>query len=687
MQEGQDVLASLLQSSTRTWQLTDGRGAVSRGTASGAATRRDHALLAVPDAGPRPGLPAVALLRFDDRVVAGGAPAVELTPAFVLSARRDAGPTLTVRAEALPLLESFHDWPWPAWRFRGEGWLLERTYRLIEGHAALIATWRLLEGGPLKLHVAPLMVARALAGLQAETPEFRGAVGGVPGRVKAATVEGYTPLTLWHNGGFMPARAWHRGLAYPVEATDALAPDAAGAIPAEDAFLPGWVQYTLDGSHPALNIVVSPDEALFRTLAGAQRLGTPPARSLADCIAALDVNATDLRTTWQTVALSGASNTARQAATAHAARRSPDAAEVVPAEFDVADPELVSLLATRVHDALYERADRTAVITDATRATEYGPDALRAAASLVTLRSFGAARDIARGYLAYIDEGLAPESFDAQGMPIYESPETSLWLVHVIDLLARRDAESEATQSFLRDGGYRALEGVLQHLRAGSRHGVGCDRDGFLWAGEGPAARCRADLNALWYHVLVAMSQLAKQASRRENSAFYMAWARELQRAYVDRFWDAEAGCLFPEFAAAGPVRGVTPSQLYAVSLPPLLLPPELASRLVDTVTRELWEPRGLRPQPGDAAPDPGWLGVWAAATMRASGRSEAAEKRVREALTHAAGLLLGRTHAAPATGDDAMRELTSRGAADLLRAWIEEVEHRGATLEQPRLV
>ncbi|MCE9627781.1 MAG: glycogen debranching enzyme N-terminal domain-containing protein, partial [Candidatus Eisenbacteria bacterium] len=107
MQEGQDVLASLLQCSTRTWQLTDGRGAIARGTASGAATRRDHALLSVPDAGPRAGLPAVSLLRFDDRLVAPGAPAIELTPSFVLSARRDAAPTLNVRASMLPLLESF----------------------------------------------------------------------------------------------------------------------------------------------------------------------------------------------------------------------------------------------------------------------------------------------------------------------------------------------------------------------------------------------------------------------------------------------------------------------------------------------------------------------------------------------------------------------------------------------------
>jgi hypothetical protein len=676
MQDGQDVLAALLRASARTWRLSDGRGALARGTASGAATRRAHALLAAPQVGPRAERPAVALLRFDDRVTPPGAPPVELTPAFVLAARREGPPQLTVRATGLGLIESFDEQPWPRWRFRGEGWLIEREYRLVEGHAALLASWRLIDGGPVRLHVAPLMVARSLEGLQCETPEFRGAVTGIPGRVRCVTVEGYAPLTLWHNGAFMPARAWHRGLAYPYDdGGDVLDPDAGAATASEDAFLPGWVQMPLAAPGAVLHVVASPEDSLFRALASEQRLGTPPARTLAGCLAALDLSLDDRRGQWQIAALYGATRTAHQAATAHAARRASaeaaatghkpeDPPAIEPA--DVANAAFVASLSARMLDSIHERADRTSVLTDPVRHEEHGPDALRVAAGLVTVRAFAQARDIARGYLAYIDEGLAPECFDEQGFPRYESPEPSLWLVHVVDLLARRDADSEATQSFLRDGAYRMLEGVLQHLRAGSRHGVRCDRDGFLWAGEGLAARSRADLNALWYHALVAMSQLAKQAGRRENAAFYMAWARELQRAYVDRFWDDTSGCLFPEYAHTGPLRGITPSQLYAVSLPPMLLPSELGTRLVETVTRELWTPRGLRPRPDDdGLPEPAWLGTWASASLRAHHRDAATEARVRAALE---------TYAAIGEGDAA--ELSARGAADLLRAWIEEVDH-----------
>jgi hypothetical protein len=690
MEPGQDVLASLLRASTRTWWLSDGRGAIARGTASGAATRRGHVLLAAPGTGPRAEWPAVALLRFDDRATPEGGGPCELTPAFVRPARGEASPGLLARGYSSSLLESFAELPWPRWRFRGEGWRLEREFRLIGGHPALLATWRLLAGGPVRLDVAPLLVARSLEGLERETPEFRGATTGIPGRIRCVTVEGCAPLTLWHGGAFMPARAWHRGLAYPAERSlEPLDPDLGEDTPAEDAFLPGWVQLVLAEPGAALHIVASPEDQLFRALAAEQRLGTPPARTLADCMATLDLAEGERRSRWQDAASAGAQVTVRQAAAALAARSAREAGaappepEVEPATaLATADRLLVARLAARLHDSLLERADRTSVLTHPEHAEERGPDALRVAAAFVSLREFGVARDIARGYLAYLDEGLAPEGFGADGSPRYGSPESSLWLVHVVDLLARRD-DSEETRQWLGDGAYASLEGVLQALRAGTRYGVHCDRDGFLWAGEGDAARARADLNALWYHALAAMSQLARRARRREHAAFYVAWARELQRAFAEAFWDEEAGALH---GALGPgeerLRQLDPSQLLAVALPPMLLPPAHATRLLDTVARELFAPTGLRPRPGDGAADPDALGTWAAATRRAHDRDAASAARVRAAIERWAGDTLPRRRdpvgAPPPWLADAA-ELSVAGAADLLRAVIEELEYRPA--------
>ena len=203
----------------------------------------------------------------------------------------------------------------------------------------------------------------------------------------------------------------------------------------------------------------------------------------------------------------------------------------------------------------------------------------------------------------------------------------------------------------------------MQHLRAGSRHGVRCDRDGLLWAGEGDAARARAGVNALWFHGLVGMAQLGKLLGRRENAAFYLAWAHELQRCFLARFWDEGAGALFESLGPAGPTRGVSPSQLLAVSLPPALLPPERAARLLATVERELLAPGGLRARPDESETDAAWLGPLASAVARARGRDGATMARLSERIARAA--------LAP--------PLDTLTASELLRAWVEEAE-RGET-------
>src|SRR5437660_459470 len=105
--------------------------------------------------------------------------------------------------------------------------------------AQSVGTWQLSDGRRA-LARGTRSGAPSLGGLQAETPEFRGAVTGIPGRVRCLTVEGYAPLTLWHGGAFMPARAWQRGVAYPLDGgCDPLDPDAGAMLAGEDAFLPG----------------------------------------------------------------------------------------------------------------------------------------------------------------------------------------------------------------------------------------------------------------------------------------------------------------------------------------------------------------------------------------------------------------------------------------------------------------
>lgn len=646
MDRGRDVHSGA-PAPANEWLLMDGRGGFAAGPPSGIPERPDHVWLAA--AGSHGRLTAL-LLRCDERVTAGGA-TFDLAGSFVASD----GVVLRSRAAqtALEHLEAFRCDPWPAWRYRVGDVVIERAIRVIEGHPAVTISWRLLEGGAAKLAIAPLLVARDPRALQQESAEFRGAAQGIPGRVRCETLPGRPGLTFWHNGAFLPAKTWQRGLAYPADADDDAPGEPPPAVLVEAAFVPGVVHGTLTPA-AGLHLVASTEEQLFRTLAAEERLGTPPARTLAECVGALDAERGAGRAARRARWLARAGETAREAAAAHAKR---DAAETSPTLALEPGDAWVAPLAERVIAALVPRGGRVGALVDSRGRPERGDDALRAVPALVALRQPGLALEIVTGALDYLDEGLAPERFDLDdGTPHYGDPAPSLWLVHAIELLVRRMGD----QTFLHERAWPAIDGLLHHLRSGSRHGVHCDRDGILWAGEGAASAARADVNALWYHALVAAAQMARQAGHRENAAFSLAWAHELQQVYAARFRDERTGGLFVALTEAGPVRGAEPSQLLAASLAPALLGPDDALRLLASIDAEF--------RVGEDAATRPWLGVWIAATMRAGARGDDARRRVRERLE-----ALERAGGAERLAADADGAIA---AAELLRAWIEDVEH-----------
>lgn len=649
MSDGQDVLDALRAAHARHFHLHDGLGGHAAGTAAGAPAMRAQVLLALPGASG----PHARVLRFDDRLSRGSA-AQELSAGYLIS--RSGG--LAPRPGAVAKLEHFESGPIATWRWRLDDIVLERRVRLLDGHMALLASWRLLAGIDARLTVAPLLVSRALHALQREDASFRGAAQGIPGRVRLETAEGDAPLTLWHNGVFVPARTWHRGIAYPLESASEDGDPALAALASEDAFVPGWVQAELPGEGAALHLVISPEEHLFRTLAAEERLGTPPARTLDACLAAIDEAAAQKREGWRRFAMAGAEFTARQAAVAHGGPSEARARDTQPM-LSPADP-WAPALATRLHAALTRRQGRLTLAAEA-GGIELGAPTLRAACAFVSLRAFETARAIARGYLEYLDEGLAPEAFLPGGEPRHGDPESSLWLIHLCELLARRDAEG--SEAFIRETAWPALEGVMHHLRSGARAGVRCDRDGLLWCGEEGAAHARADLNALWYHALVALAQLAKRTGHREHAAFSLAWAHELQRRFVEVFWDERVGGLAISMGPAGLTRGVSPGALWAAALPPALLGPERARVLLATLERELGTPSGFRTRPDEGAPDAAWLGAWAAAHLRAHGRDAASAARVRARFARLAATL-------------DVPSLPAVTAGSLLVAWLEDVSH-----------
>lgn len=677
---GQDVLARLPRALACEWLVTNGLGGSASGTAAGAITRGSHALLAAL----RDGIAHAALLKLDERV------------------RNDEGtfdlacvvqPNGTAKPAGHRLLESFTVDPWPTWRYRAGATVLEKTLMMVWEHDAVVVSYRLVEGPSARVTASPVLVARPLTagGAHPEAPDHAAdapTMQAIPGRVRVQLAPDAPLLTLWHNGAFLPGRAWttlrHLDRDYD-----------------ERAHLPGYIEGAI-APGAAVHVVASIESELFRALAREARLGLVPPHTLAECVAALESDERERLGSWGDAARRGALETAREAATA---RHAP------PPEAGAATVGTAAL--ARAFDVgLVRRAGRLTLLDRLPHATERGADVLRGVLALLALRSFDAARDVLRGQLEYVSEGRAPERFEPDGTPVYGDPEPALWLVIAGERYVRRRGDVEFARTML----YPALEELMRHCRAGAPGGLRVDGDGLLMTLEPPdpelvalydeeQARAatrrrvrrrpleppamrvvkRADLNALWYHANLAMSQLARVSGRRENAAFYLAWAHEHQQRFHERFWDESHGCLYLAIEDDAPVVGLAPSQLWAASLAPVLLRRDLAQTLLETMDGTLGTPFGLRPAPGAELAQVAWLGPLAAALLRAHDRDAAIVTRVRERFDAivewlgAEGLGVLPETFAVTEGDTppASRGAASpAAAASLLRAWIEDLDH-----------
>ncbi len=656
MRTGQEVHPNLVAPDVREWVVVDGIGGSAHGLVPGAPLRRGHAWLHA--SGPL-GEPVTALLGLEERLRTDRG-LFDLAPLFSAETSAD-------RAT----VEHFAAQPWPTWRFRAGEVVLERSLFMVHGHHAIVIGYRHLEGGSARLRLSPLLVARDPEAIPRENPELLGTAQAIPGRVRFQTSAEGPTITLWHQGGFTPNRLWRRGIEHALEPRKS----------EEDALVPGHLDSELEPGETAV-LVASTEEGLFRTLAVEGRLGTPPPSTLAECVAVLAQTERGRRSAVMASAIQGADYTARQAAAAHGdgvlARR--------PSPLVEPDDPWTQRLAWSAVQGLARRNGRLTLLDPLPLAGERATSALRALPGLVSMRAFDSVREILDGFAARLDDGLlAVDGGAAEAAP---DAEPSLWMIHVAELLARRSEDAASV-----GGLYATLESVLQYYRGGTRGGIKVDGDGLLEVGEGEARRKPAALNALWYHALVAMAQLARLMGRKENAAFSLAWARQHGQRFNDVFWD-ESGMLFDAWTPAGPVVGQRPSHLLAISLTPALLPPERARRLVTRITESLFTPLGLKPEPDAVQVETAWLGTFLSAFLRAHGRSAEAQAKVRDWLRILRGRLDESTSGPiPATFDwparrarrgaplPPLEEARPRGvsplaAAELLRAWIEDVAH-----------
>lgn len=231
------------------------------------------------------------------------------------------------------------------------------------------------------------------------------------------------------------------------------------------------------------------------------------------------------------------------------------------------------------------------------------------------------AKTILRTFLAYERDGLVPNLFPTdRDEPRYNTVDAALLLINAVYMVVKRTGDAD----FAREA-YPAMARIVDAYRRGTKHAIRMDEDGLIAAGEGldqvtwmdvcvcgilptPRHGKPVEVNAYWYSALRAMQELAVYAG--EDGAAYGELAARVKRSFVEKFYMADRGMLRDVVGGGAQDEQIRCNAVWAVTQPFTMLTPEQERRVVDTITRELYTPCGLRTlSPEDAAYRPVYAG------------------------------------------------------------------------------
>ena len=550
------------------WLLTNGTGAYAMGTVAGANTRRYHGLL-VAAARPPVGR-VVALNQMLERLTPDRksmAAALEFTSCLFREADE-----LVYAPAGYESLVHFNKGLYAHWVYRRAG--ISFTRRLVVHWKEQAATLRytvegLSRAGALSLW--PMLTLRDFHSLVHKEDAGHFQIEVQEPQVSRVNIShgDVTVALACDRGGFVADQDWWHNLYYPIDARR-------GQEDHEDYFLPGRFDVPLEGGVGPQVVTVT---------------------------VALDVPVHPCETV---------------------AARANHLAPML--EFtcrDSDDPDgtkrmLVMAADDFVVDRRIGEEDLSTILAGYPWFADWGRDTFIALPGLLLATGrFDEARETLRSFAQSIEDGLVPNRFDDYDNKAahYNTVDASLWFIHAAIEYVNESGDRDSWDAWLAG----AITQVIEAYIKGTRHGIALAGDGLITAGSAQTqltwmdAACEGEvftprfgkaveINALWYHALLATAQLI--ADRDTNAAnHYKKHAARAKRAFGKVFWDEDAGYLRDHAwtdSEGNEHADLTcrPNQVFAVSLAHSPLARNRQRQVINTIQGCLLTPYGLRTLP-----------------------------------------------------------------------------------------
>jgi predicted glycogen debranching enzyme len=554
----------------REWLVCNGLGGYASGTVGGAPTRRYHGYLIA--ALPNPAGRVMMLNSLVERVRLGDGARADLGwvgPTFA------AGPRDRGADRRIPLVEFRLELGLPVWRFAGLGVTIERRVVLSYSQNTTVLVYRLQGGGPVRLELRPALQFRGHdEPVSTAVPEAY-ALHAVGARIELTAPAPLPPLRLHLTGqrtSFVIEPMAVPDIAYRTE-------ESRGYASRGRLYSPGRFRVDLPPDGEA---------ALFAS--------TESWESILP-ISAREAIASETERRYRLLD-----------AAPPAARRGPAAELVLAADQFVIRP------AGRHEDHVRARIagdEAWTVIAGYHWFTDWGRDTMISLEGLtLSTGRIAEAGSILRMFAHHIRDGLVPNMFpEGANEGLYHTADATLWFFHAIDRYLRASDDQRTLAQLL-----PWLEDIIEHHLRGTRFGIRVDpEDGLLAQGADgvqltwmdakagdwvvtPRRGKAVEINALWYNALRLMQGWLADAGNLAGAEQMQRAAERAHDAFNRRFWNPDRGYLYDVVdGEGGDDPACRPNQLFAIALPHPVLAPVHFRAVLDTVTRELLTPVGLR--------------------------------------------------------------------------------------------
>jgi predicted glycogen debranching enzyme len=224
---------------------------------------------------------------------------------------------------------------------------------------------------------------------------------------------------------------------------------------------------------------------------------------------------------------------------------------------------------------------------------------------LVTGR-FEDARRVFLNFKKHCKQGLIPNFIpDPTGYPAYNSVDATFWYLNAVLQYLKYTGDFRFVQEQL----WEALKAIVDNHVKGTMFNIRVDGDGLLshsgqltWMDatvDGQPATPRTgkavEVQALWFNGLRTMELLARKFGENSEAERYVKMAESARKSFVEKFWNAEANCLYDVVGDGGKDDSPRPNQVVAVALDFTMLDNVSNEKVVDVVQREFLTPYGLR--------------------------------------------------------------------------------------------